>query len=274
MGGKRSRLGELLLASGLIDKAKLTQALGEILETGEVLGEALRIRYNIPEHEIYRALAQQRGVLFTTADELLPITVSELANRVPHRFRDLHKVIPIRLEDDKLIAATCDPALDIPELCAPFSVHSLELRLVTPTDYQRLRVAIDLGQTHQAEVEHPITAADLSHAEEAVDEEAIRLFDAILLEAVAARASDVHYEVYGIHPRLRIRVDGDLRDLGHLRLTNAQFTTLVNVGKVRAKMDIAERRAPQGGASTFGCMAKPSMSGPRVNLHCMASTWF
>jgi len=87
----------------------------------------------------------------------------------------------------------------------------------------------------------------MSHAVEAVDEETIRLFDAILLEAVAARASDVHYEIYGDQPRLRIRVDGDLRDLSHIRVDRARYTSLVNVGKVRARVDIAEHRAPQGG---------------------------
>ncbi len=246
MEGHR-RLGEMLSNAGITGRETVEQALVEALKTGALLGEVLRSRFAVPEHEIFRALARQHSLPFTTADELLPIADPALAAKVPQRFRDFQRVLPVRREEDRIVVATCDPAFEMPGLASALEAASMDLRLVTPTDFQRLRLAMDLGQAGAPPAAPARTAADLSHAEEAVDEETIRLFDAMLLEAVAARASDIHYEIYGDAPRLRIRVDGDLRDLAHIRLTRAQYTSLVNVGKVRARMDIAEHRAPQGG---------------------------
>jgi type IV pilus assembly protein PilB len=135
-----------------------------------------------------------------------------------------------------------------------------------------------LGQAGPAPTEDSLPAPGPSQVEDVADEEMIRLFEAILLEAVAARASDVHYEVYGDRPRLRIRVDGDLRDLTHLRFTRAQYSSLVNVGKVRARMDIAEHRAPQGGrfgvrinqrAFDIRAQAQPSLHGEHLVLRLL-----
>lgn len=241
------RLGELLCEAEIVAPATLEEALAEVRASGARLGEVLRSQHAIAERDIYHALARQRGVPLTSADELLPLADPALASRVPQRFRDVQQVIPIRREADRIVVATADPAFELPELAAALDAESLDLRLVTPTDLQRLRTAIQLGQAGVPAEPDPALLVRPLRAEEAVDEATIRLFDAILLEAVAARASDVHYEVYGGQPRLRIRVDGDLRDLSHLRISRAQYTSLVNVGKVRARMDIAEHRAPQGG---------------------------
>ena len=73
------------------------------------------------------------------------------------------------------------------------------------------------------------------------------LFQAILLDAIAERASDIHLEAYDERVRVRLRVDGDLRDVPHVRLTEGQLLSLVSVAKVRAGMDLAEHRIPQGG---------------------------
>ncbi len=274
----RPRLGELLNEAGIISPEILEAALREAQQANQALGQTLQSKHGVSEHDIFRSLARQRGIRFTTADELLPMADPTVAARVPQRFRDVQQVIPIRFEGTGLVAATCDPTFEMPALSAALGAHELYLRLVTPTDFQRLRTAMDLGQLGTAEVPAPRTAADLSHAEEAVDEEMIRLFDAIVLEAVAARASDIHYEIYGSQPRLRIRVDGDLRDLTHMRITSAQYTSLVNVGKVRARMDIAERRAPQGGrfgvrihgkAFDVRAQSQPSLHGEHLVLRLL-----
>jgi type IV pilus assembly protein PilB len=69
----------------------------------------------------------------------------------------------------------------------------------------------------------------------------------MLLEAISERASDIHLERYGDRIRVRLRIDGDLRDVGRYRLTPADLMGIVNVVKIRANLDITERRLPQGG---------------------------
>ena len=64
-------------------------------------------------------------------------------------------------------------------------------------------------------------------------------------KAVAAGASDLHLEPMRDAVRVRIRVDGLLREL--VRLPLAAHCTLVTQLKVAANMDIAEKRVPQDG---------------------------
>lgn len=64
-------------------------------------------------------------------------------------------------------------------------------------------------------------------------------------QAVAAGASDLHLEHMRDVVRVRIRVDGLLREL--VRLPLAAHSTLVTQLKVAANMDIAEKRVPQDG---------------------------
>ena len=72
-----------------------------------------------------------------------------------------------------------------------------------------------------------------------------QLVNLILLEAVKARASDIHFEPFESRLRLRYRVDGILYERPappkHLELA------LISRLKVMAHMDIAEKRLPQDG---------------------------
>ncbi|WP_249678231.1 type II secretion system ATPase GspE [Pseudomonas abieticivorans] len=73
----------------------------------------------------------------------------------------------------------------------------------------------------------------------------IRLINALLAEAVRAQASDVHLETYEHHLSVRLRIDGQLREI--LRPRRELANLLVSRLKVMARLDIAERRVPQDG---------------------------
>lgn len=73
----------------------------------------------------------------------------------------------------------------------------------------------------------------------------IEFIDDILREAVNGRASDIHFEPYQEHYRIRLRIDG---------LLNDKTKTSVDLGprfsarlKIMANLDIAEKRLPQDG---------------------------
>jgi type IV pilus assembly protein PilB len=69
------------------------------------------------------------------------------------------------------------------------------------------------------------------------------------MEAVSDHASDIHIEYYQKTARIRLRIDGDLHDLTHLQIDMSELAGLINVIKIRAELDISERRLPQGGRS-------------------------
>ncbi|NWE79597.1 type II secretion system ATPase GspE [Pseudomonas yamanorum] len=73
----------------------------------------------------------------------------------------------------------------------------------------------------------------------------IRLINALLSEAVREQASDVHLETFEHYLSVRMRVDGQLREI--LRPRRELATLLVSRIKVMARLDIAEKRIPQDG---------------------------
>lgn len=77
------------------------------------------------------------------------------------------------------------------------------------------------------------------------DAPVIKLLNAILLEALADKASDIHIEPYETQARVRFRLDGVLRTVLRPSVHIAPF--LISRIKVMARLDIAEKRLPQDG---------------------------
>lgn len=77
------------------------------------------------------------------------------------------------------------------------------------------------------------------------DAPVVRLINAVLLEAIRARASDIHIEVEEEQLVVRFRVDGLLREA--LTSNRALAPQLISRVKVMGRLDIAEKRLPQDG---------------------------
>jgi general secretion pathway protein E len=71
------------------------------------------------------------------------------------------------------------------------------------------------------------------------------MINALLLQALRERASDLHFEPYEARSVVRFRVDGVLRDV--VEPPRALHAALVSRLKVMASLDIAEKRLPQDG---------------------------
>ncbi len=243
----RRHIGERLVAGGFATPTDLAAANEEARTTGEIFTQVLQRRFGVEEREIFRALAAEVELPFVDGSTLLADLDPTLALTLPARFREFNHVIPIRRSGETVVVATFDPFAATPGLARAMGTESIERLLVTGTDYQRLNAAVDLAGQRRADGSLAAPAPMLPSEDEATEASTVALLDSILLEAVATRASDIHFEIYDNRPRIRIRVDGDLHDLRHLTLSPAQYVAVVNVGKVRARLDIAEHRAPQGG---------------------------
>ncbi|MDQ1901654.1 ATPase, T2SS/T4P/T4SS family [Paracoccus sp. WLY502] len=77
------------------------------------------------------------------------------------------------------------------------------------------------------------------------DAPVVRLINALLLEAIRERASDIHIETEEKRLVVRLRIDGILRPV--LEPRRALAPLLVSRIKVMARLDIAEKRQPQDG---------------------------
>ncbi len=203
---------------------------------------------------VYRHIATTRGLVFSEAQPLIGRLDVNLARGVPRKFLEHYRILPVCREGDGVLVATSDPDASVPELAHVLSARAVELRLVTPLDFRRLRAAADMGNAPLRRPDMPAPArdqapqdVDLMLRDDRARAESIQLLYAILLEAIAERASDVHIERYGPRVRVRLRVDGDLHDAEQFEILPEQLQALVNVVKINSALDIAERRVPQGG---------------------------
>ncbi len=241
------RLGDALVSAGSVSREDLETSAREASKAGQRLGEALLVAGRIAERDLYLHLARLAGVELVEVDQLLGDADPALYRKVPPRFLERHRQVPVRLVGDVLDVATTEPRDDGNELAWALGARVARPRLVTPTDLHRLRVALELDQVGRAAPTRRVEGTDVFTRDASLDPQLVSLLHAILADAVAERASDVHLERYGEQVRVRLRVDGDLHDLTHYHLTSAQHRGLVNVVKVSAQLDIAERRLPQGG---------------------------
>jgi type IV pilus assembly protein PilB len=87
--------------------------------------------------------------------------------------------------------------------------------------------------------------APVEASNEVEDAPIVKFLNKILLDAINLGASDIHLEPYEKFYRIRMRVDGVLRD--HAQPPLAIREKLVSRIKVLAKLDISEKRVPQDG---------------------------
>lgn len=204
-------------------------------------------------------------------DESVNLDLGRVSERfidriLPEFARD-HLVISQGLDDEGrevLVVSGRDPRVDL------VVAHNVSVALGRPVITQiasaeHIAAALDELAAQRANEETPdddteweaIDARDIAAAINADDHDllstsgrapVVRLTNAILFEALQARASDVH-----VQPRVdalvvRYRVDGVLTEARSLprKLTEPVISRV----KVMAQMDIAERRLPQDGRTT------------------------
>lgn len=98
---------------------------------------------------------------------------------------------------------------------------------------------IEFAEEDQQAATNPEAASDVE------DAPIVRFLNKILMDAVQMGASDIHFEPYEKYYRIRLRVDGVLRDHASPPLSIRE--KLVSRIKVLARLDIAEKRVPQDG---------------------------
>ena len=124
---------------------------------------------------------------------------------------------------------------------------------------------------------------DVSSREESADtvsdvEDApvVRFLQKMLIDAINARASDLHFEPYEYHYRVRFRVDGELREITQPPIAIKE--KLASRIKVISRLDIAERRVPQDGrmklkfgskAIDFRVSTLPTLFGEKIVIRIL-----
>ncbi|MCK7547104.1 ATPase, T2SS/T4P/T4SS family [Marinobacter koreensis] len=254
---------QILIDLGVIDEKMLAEARTEAAKSNTRVLDLVRRKLNLDEIDLYRKLAQQRGMTFVDAEELMPQLQPALFRRFSRTFLDLSRMVPVSESGGQITVITDDPDVRTDQLERLTPQSSIQCLLVTPTDFRRIWSSLDLtakgrqfvADHSQPTGEQPEPAQSRSEplgdasGHHHVSPYLVSVYEAILLDAVSEKASDIHIEQYDERVRVRLRVDGELHDLPQYQLTPRELRGVINVIKLRAELNIAEHRLPQGGRS-------------------------
>jgi len=280
--------GMTLLDMGMVDQAMLSRARKIAKAKNLPVIKILRDILNVEDTTLYRRLADENGMPFSSVDELLKSIDPQLMETFSRSFLDSHHLIPLNVEDGCLHVATDDPDSSVDDIYHMYPYDRVMKTLITPNDFKRLWTTIEIsiqGDDRQLRAKAAKKKAQATQVTEKkaprIEAHLITLMDALLLDAVSEGASDIHIEHYKDRTRIRLRVDGDLHDITHYRLSAKEARGLVNVIKIRGEMDIGEKRLPQGGRSQLTVSGviydlrvqiQPSLHGEAVVIRLLPQT--
>jgi type IV pilus assembly protein PilB len=122
-----------------------------------------------------------------------------------------------------------------------------------------------------------VPAASVEDDSEVEDAPVVKYIQKVMLDAIAAGASDIHFEPYEKFFRIRYRIDGVLMEVAQPPL--AIKDKVASRIKVISKLDIAERRVPQDGrmklvlsktrAIDFRVSSLPTLWGEKIVLRIL-----
>ena len=258
-----ARLGDRLIAEGLITAEQLAQALAAQKGTRDKLGTILVRLGILGEERLLAFLSRQHNVPSITLTQL--DIDPEVLRLVPGPLAEKLDVLPIKRSGNTLTLAMADPT-NVLALDDVAFMTNLQIQPVVASEVA-IRKAIDhlyntpgesvadmMSELEGAEAdvevlegaEEFVAKADVFELKESADEApVVRLMNMILVDAIRRGASDIHLEPYEKVFRVRFRIDGVLHEImGPPKRLEAALTSRV---KIMANLDIAERRLPQDG---------------------------
>jgi len=246
----RLKLGALLVAGGLVTQAQLDGALKRQRSDGGRLGEVLVNKGLVTEQDIVAAVAGQMRIGVVDLAHTAP--QANAFGLLPRDFIIRHRLMPLSLDDHgSLILAMTNP-LDVitvdevgmrtkkrivPVICTESGFDD------TVAIYFSSRGKLKDAREGAGNGDEPApSAAD-------IDASIVEIVDSLLADAASMDASDIHLEPREDSLHVRCRIDGVLHDL-------REFPKELQAGilsrlKIMGNLNIAERRLPQDGRTTF-----------------------
>lgn len=269
----KRKLGDLLVQADMITKDQLKEGLQEQVKTGKKLGEILVEKGWVTEQNIIEVLEFQLGI--PQVDLSKYVIDSKAAGMINENLAKRHMLIPIKIENNRLVVAMSDPlnvfALDdvrittkmevIPVIASLSDVKSAIDRMYGASKVAS--IAAEFQKQMQEKMKKQATYdSDSQSEEEVLNSPAVQLVNNIIEQAIRRNASDIHIEPFETYVRVRLRIDGQLQELLRTDLTtlNAMVTRI----KILGKMNIAEKRLPQDGR--IGVTLENNQLDLRVNV--------
>lgn len=248
---RKMRLGEILVSNGSLTEKQLGTALEAAKSAGKQLGQVLIGLGFITEKQLLQTLSLQLNIpLVKLSDYSIDLNKVKL---ISEDWAKKFNVLVLSEENDSLIVAMSNPldyntrdtlglftTLTVKVVVAPEAAIAKAIQ----DSYRELTVENALGaMDRSAALPNTSIDNDIEHAESSAP--IITLLNNILKKAVTSNASDIHFEPYEKIARVRLRIDGDLKEELSLKLST--YNSLVARIKVTANLNTVEKRLPQDG---------------------------
>ena len=251
----RLRLGDLLVHSGLITQEQLEKTLQD-KSPDEKLGDALLREGYITEQQLIEVLEFQLGVPHINISQY-PIE-QEAIQLVPPQLAKRHDAVPIRIDDNKLFVAMADPMdyFAMEELRMATGHQIVPAIATKDAIFRAITKYYDLQESLEEVMDELAPNESIEEANIAdEDSPIVRLVNQIIANAVAQRASDVHFDPQETELKIRYRVDGVMRT--ERSLPKHMQNVIIARIKIMGNLNITESRLPQDGRIKMEIDFKP-----------------
>ena len=261
MARNRKKLGEILVAKGVVSQEDMDKALGIAKGSRRRVGQALVEAGFATDEQVAQALAEQYGVPYVNPNDAATSGTVQL-DLIPKEIVRKHMVLPVAKEGGRLKLIVSDPMdLELQDMLRFRLNLEIDPLLASKSAIRSFLEGGENGQTGAASKEEAkpgdkglVTASIDRSVDRSVDKSIdiaaehspiVKLVNRILSEAVRMRASDVHIEPMADRVRLRYRIDGVCVERDNL--PKRMQPSLLSRVKLSAGMNIAEKRIPQDG---------------------------
>jgi type IV pilus assembly protein PilB len=249
-------LPQRLIQDGLIDEKTMLEAVTAANQEKANIVAYLVAKGIAEAREIAIAASQEFGVPLLDLDSFQPDL--DIVKLVSDKLLQKHRVLPLMRRGKRLFVGVSDPTQNLEEIKFQTGL-SIEAVVVEEDKLEKLS-----GKTmEQVDTTMPaltdddldldnldVTGGDeeLGEAvgrEDVEDAPIVRFVNKVLLDAIKKGASDIHFEPYEKTYRIRLRLDGYLKEIANPPVQLG--VKLAARIKVMSRLDIAERRVPQDG---------------------------
>lgn len=253
---RRRRLGEILVAKGIVTQAQIADVLAKADGGRKRIGELLEAEGLITGEVLARALAEQRDLRYLdlAAFRIAPQFLEKIPPDLMHRYQ----FVPIEEAGGMLVVAVADPtnipAIDELEMALK---RPLEICVGAPSAIEHALAQSGSSERALQEVSEDFKFHIVKESEngedvislESVDRDEspiIKLIHTTVLDAIERRASDIHIETTDKNVLIKYRIDGIM--YAATEPIDIKFhSAIISRIKVMSDLDIAERRVPQDG---------------------------
>jgi type II secretory ATPase GspE/PulE/Tfp pilus assembly ATPase PilB-like protein len=234
-----------LVKEGLISEEQLETLKLECERSSISLIKAIRRLNIIPEDTLIDFLCQKLHLLKFDLKNFIPSP--EVFSILPIDFVLKKEVIPLFKNNDELAVGVLDP-LDVSLLEEIRFRTGLFIKPYLVKEEEQKNFLIQFYNKKQ-----PISPKQTQESliEETIKPSVVESVDLLFRQAIKFGASDIHIEPQKEKMRLRLRIDGVLKEITPPE--QAIYNAFVSRIKIMANLDIAEKRLPQDGRFTFNC---------------------